>query len=695
MYLGTVKLGIDQSLIRAYFTTVEDFKLKLQSALVEWKHQNESKLVPSVTTADPDDVLMSLAAGYYNYRQYVPRDRYLAAIRAALVPGPGMFLLSGAPGTGKSTLAHMFVKEVRKDFDIIVFQFCGQRNVEVIAGELADKLIGKLGQNLTPMPPEQKLKTLQKWLNERRSLLVLDDVWLDPTVATNAAGPGDQKPMLHLKDLLPGPRVSVLFTSRRRTLPWLVAKQTLTVESFTPEEAEMAFRLYLDQEIVDTHRAALHEFAERVGWLPVAVTVGGDLLRQQFGPLGNAVHTLILRQLRNEIHDVADLLDRAIQAQGEPERQLLRAAAMCVAEYFWMPLAIEIAQMTAEDRWRARDNVVNAPLLRPINRELQLFQFHALLREHLRDDSVAAEQLRKSYVAALERLFEDWEQRWADCRECLEEVMQAAEFLGKMGEVERLRRLTNWGHACARRIGELNKALRIARQAETFWTGRGDCEAQDGLQASYGNQAVILQDWGRVEEAMALLKKQETICMELGNKEGLAQSYGNQALILKDSGRLQEAMALHRKQEEICLDLGDKDGLQSSYGNQALILQAQGNLEDATTLLKKQEAICFELSNKDGLQRSYRSQALILKVWGRLDEAVALLKKQELICLELGNKNGLAFCYWDLGLVAVLQRDRVGVKEKLARAFTLFEELRMPLQRDAVQAELDKYNSAD
>ena len=49
--------------------------------------------------------------------------------------------------------------------------------------------------------------------------------------------------------------------------------------------------------------------------------------------------------------------------------------------------------------------------------------------------------------------------------------------------------------------------------------------AGNGLQRSYGNQALILQDWGRLEEAFELLKKQEALCLELGNRSGLAYCY--------------------------------------------------------------------------------------------------------------------------------------------------------------------------
>jgi hypothetical protein len=41
-----------------------------------------------------------------------------------------------------------------------------------------------------------------------------------------------------------------------------------------------------------------------------------------------------------------------------------------------------------------------------------------------------------------------------------------------------------------------------------------EAENKDGLSRSYGDQAVILKDWGRLEEALDLFKKQETLCLE-------------------------------------------------------------------------------------------------------------------------------------------------------------------------------------
>jgi tetratricopeptide (TPR) repeat protein len=105
------------------------------------------------------------------------------------------------------------------------------------------------------------------------------------------------------------------------------------------------------------------------------------------------------------------------------------------------------------------------------------------------------------------------------------------------------------------------------------------------LQVSYGNQALILQDWGRLDEAMALHKKEEDLCTQLGDRAGLQVSYGNQALILQAWGRLDEAMALLKKQEDLCTQLGDRAGLARSYASQGGLLRDQGHPTEAKALL--------------------------------------------------------------------------------------------------------------
>src|SRR5205807_2467816 len=230
--------------------------------------------------------------------------------------------------------------------------------------------------------------------------------------------------------------------------------------------------------------------------------------------------------LSNAIHDVPSLLERAIRAQGPAEQQLLVAAAVCSLEGFWLPLTMAIAGLESTSGAVARNHLVNAGLLRPVDQDRQRFHLHALVREQMQrmiGDTLDA--LREKHAQALEQMFENWESRWKDCRECLPEIVPAGERLFAKGETNRAAVLMYRGYATAQRTGELATALAIEKCKEDCWLASDDSEAEDGLQRSYGNQALILRAWGRLEEAMVLHKKKEAICEQLGNQDGLQTSY--------------------------------------------------------------------------------------------------------------------------------------------------------------------------
>ena len=186
--------------------------------------------------------------------------------------------------------------------------------------------------------------------------------------------------------------------------------------------------------------------------------------------------------------------------------------------------------------------------------------------------------------------------------------------------------------------GHLDEALAIRQRLAEQDRASGNLNS---LQATLGNQAVILYHRGQLDEAMALHKEKERICRQLGNLDGLQASLGNQALILSARGQLDEAMALHKEAERICRQLGNLDGLLMTLGNQAIILQARGQLDEAMALHKEAERICRQLGNLDGLLMTLNNQAIILQARGQLDEAMALYKEAERICRQLGNLNSL------------------------------------------------------
>jgi len=614
----------------------------------------------------------------YRPKDFVGRSAYLTSLRSEFSPEPGKLLLYGEPGSGKSTIALQFGWDEQKDLDAVIWQTCGQRSLDAITAEL----VARLPIEVATLPPDQQRTAAREWLRERPALLVLDDVWSTDVIALEAKG-----------------ACSVLYTSRLQSLPGLAPKQVLKVEKFTESEAEELFHTYLDPEFskddVDKNRQALLDFAARVEMLPIAVAVGASLLRAKAASaLGKAVLRLKLNELSDGAKDVNALFDRAIASQPPFEQKLLAACAVCVQEGFWLPLVAQIAELSDDDVDDAANVLVRGSLLRVLDRERQRFQMHALLRDQVRArlGEDALNPLLERHASALEALFKDWQTRWQECRECLDEITPAARRLHERQDDDRAWNLADRGYSAAERIGELDVGLRIMQQEEELAAARGDAKS---LQACYRNQANILYAWGRLEEALQLLQKAEGIALELGDKEGLSACYGDQALVLTAWGRLEEALELLKKAEAIALELGNRDQLQRSYGNQALILADWGRLEEALALHKKEEAIALELGNKDQLQRSYGNQASLLIRQKKLTDALTLLTKQEAMCKELGNKDNLGGCYRIWADLDAARGDRAAQKEKLQQALALFTELKMPRERDKVRAELDQLNCAD
>src|SRR5271157_2142145 len=169
---------------------------------------------------------------YYRPQDFVGRSAYLTRLQDTLAAEPGVFLLYGEPGAGKSMLALKFAWEAQKDFDAVIFQTCGERSIDAITAELAERL----PIEVKTRPPEEQRAEAIKWLKARQSLLVLDDVWLN-----------DQR-KFDVKQLEPGPNCSVLYTSRLESLPGLPSRQSAKVEKFTEAEAEELFHTYLDKD---------------------------------------------------------------------------------------------------------------------------------------------------------------------------------------------------------------------------------------------------------------------------------------------------------------------------------------------------------------------------------------------------------------------------------------------------------------
>ncbi len=129
----------------------------------------------------------------------------------------------------------------------------------------------------------------------------------------------------------------------------VAASRARKLEAFGEEEAGQIFRIHLGESEEERHRDALAALAKCFERLPLAVVLAAELLRKELDFLDDAARSLRLERLRNQIHDVPALFDRAIDARTKTERKLLEAVALCSQEGVWLTLAAGIARLLR--RW--------------------------------------------------------------------------------------------------------------------------------------------------------------------------------------------------------------------------------------------------------------------------------------------------------------------------------------------------------
>ena len=612
--------------------------------------------------------------------------------------GPPLIVL-GESGSGKSALLANWVREYSESHKeaFIITHFIGASPYSADWALMLRRIMGELKrwfkiEQEIPDKPDALRSAFANWLHmaaERgRVIIILDAlnqledrdqalnlIWLPPAIPSNIRLILSTLPGRPLKDI--------------KTRNW--AENSLSVESLTKEERKQFIIKYLKEYARELDPVHLSEIAHaRQTSNPLYLQTLLEELRVygDYETLGNRIdhylkaktieglYTKVLERWEKDyerdrpglVREVMSLLWAARRGLSEGELlEMLGRDGSPLPGAHWSPL-----YLAAEHALVSRSGLISFfhdYLRQAVQRKYLSFEkeqnaAHLRLADYFNDDarrleprSVDELPYQLSKAGSYKRLYhllsdipffeKAWNVNqfevkgyWAQIETNSQLKMTDAysplvEAPGKISDANRL-----WDVAALfTDTGHPNEAFSLREFLVRHFRKTRDYAR---LQGSLGNQAIIFQAWGRLEEAMKLHKESEEICRELGEKDGLAISLGNQANILYARGELDQAMEMHKEEERICRELGNKNGLARSIGNQALILQVRGRLDEAMKLHKEQERICRELGNKDGLARSLGNQANILQGWGELDQAMELHKESERICKELGNKGVLA-----------------------------------------------------
>jgi hypothetical protein len=147
------------------------------------------------------------------------RGPELETLCALLADTPGMAVLQGVAGAGKTSLAVEFARRHREDFDAVFWLTCGARTAAALAGDLAAQLGVRLDRDL-----ESNLNELRRLSAQYRCLLILDGAAPDTAAL-----------------LAPRGRTSVLITTRSADLAGVLSAQPVPLEpSAAVDQARVA-----------------------------------------------------------------------------------------------------------------------------------------------------------------------------------------------------------------------------------------------------------------------------------------------------------------------------------------------------------------------------------------------------------------------------------------------------------------------
>ncbi|QNE19536.1 tetratricopeptide repeat protein [Kribbella qitaiheensis] len=203
---------------------------------------------------------------------------------------PPVAVISGAPGTGKTSLAVRLGHLVRESFPDgqIYLEMRGATQPRDAGGALTDLLLSlNIPDFAVPTDPERRSAMLRSELASRRVLIVLDDVASASQVAP----------------LMPGTGASAVVVTSRNRLMDLAGADIMPLDTFNDSEASELLQRVAGTGRVDSKSAAAEEILTACGNLPLAIRIVASRLKQRpdLSPMELA------RRLRDETQRLDEL----------------------------------------------------------------------------------------------------------------------------------------------------------------------------------------------------------------------------------------------------------------------------------------------------------------------------------------------------------------------------------------------------
>jgi len=634
--------------------------------------------------------------------EFVGRDEELRVLTGERGSIPGIAIIEGMPGVGKTALAIRAARLVGGQYpDGAIYLNLRSHNPDSPALDPAEALYRLLQMLSVPAVqiPEtigQRVALWRAHLSRRRAVVILDD----------AAGPDQIRP------LLPATGQCLILITTRRRLPDFGGARTLTLDVLSVDDAVTLFRRIAGESRTgDTDQVATA--VGLCGRLPLAVEVTAGRIasdtRDSPAGLGGLIEELSLPAARlggtgaagPEVIAAFDLSYRAL----EPDHQrFFRRMAISPCACLGLQGAAALAGCTLAEAEKALGTLLDYHLL--ARAPDGQFRFHELIRGYAvalaaRDDPEAEQRQAVSRLLdyymhtadRADRVLHPFRHRPApqvtqvpadspplgtpeDAASWLESewrnILQAARYAGKHEWKRKCADLTclvadfvhinaYWEEAIAAHTLALQASRDLADQARI-------AQAAVALSA-------VRQQTGRHEAAITLAEEAATIYRSLTDRSGEAEALDQIGLAHQRTARSREALAYFQEAGILYRAAADLRGVADTLNHSGIACWHLGRFPEANAHLRSALSLYREVGDRRGEAKTLNNLGRVHLYNGYHRDALDAYQKSLQIFLEIGGAQNEAILYHNIGTVHHYKGSYTEALDACRRALAIYRNI--------------------